>query len=683
MEAHESVDFMRLMSEESTVSTLSSDSCEYYQTEIFDLLPSIQASRPEQNRHDFSEETNQGGREAGEKSGQLSRGPRDKTSMQPLRNLAMCIQGKRGAKERRKLEVNDINFWESWRKSQSTNRKRVREQIKEALSGLVPWQHTLRTIEGKFGVGVKSYFVFLRYLIYLNLLHCVLIGGFIVGPSIFYRSDKYEPLTYNERDSALNFFLGTGYVNRSLVFYGFYTRGSLDLKCLNTPLLYLAGIFSVIFLSLILVVRRTTVGYKHTWMLGKRYSMNVSYKIFCGWDFTIQDPTAAALKHGFIRNDLKLFLEEQSFSLRAAQRTLREKVRLYLLRIILNLITISLLGGAFYLIYFATQTSLKKGNSQPHWLVSLLFQYLPPITITFVNLVLPHIFRKISSFEDYSFTMQVNVTLLRSIFLKLASLGIYLFFVFTTTEQDAKCKENQFGREMYKLSIFNFLATFFSVFFFNYPRKLVQETYPRSLLARISGKQRFLIPFNVLDLVYSQTVSWVGVYYCPLLPVIGIVSLVVTFYVKKFSVMRCCVPEQRMFRGSSSSVLFHFMLLLGLFMCAATLGFNHYPLQSTEGRNASSCGPFRNEQTMFNVTGDCVKSLPSPAQTTIRYLTSEAFALPLILAEIIFLTSYVSRRRANQRAIERLKDMLVMSSSDKRFLVKQHATMLRQRNKQH
>lgn len=48
----------------------------------------------------------------------------------------------------------------------------------------------------------------------------------------------------------------------------------------------------------------------------------------------------------------------------------------------------------------------------------------------------------------------------------------------------------------------------------------------------------------------------------------------------------------------------------------------------------SSCGPFRNEQTMFNVTGKCVKSLPSPAQTTIRYLTSEAFALPLILAEM-------------------------------------------------
>lgn len=234
---------------------------------------------------------------------------------------------------------------------------------------------------------------------------------------------------------------------------------------------------------------------------------------------------------------------------------------------------------------------------------------------------------------------------------------------------------------MYKLCIFNFLATFCNAFLMNYPRKLVQEKYPLSLLARLSGKQRFLIPFNVLDLVYGQTVSWVGVYYCPLLPLIGTVTLMATFYIKKFTVLRCCVAEQRMFRASSSSVLFHFMLLLGLFMAAAALGFNLYQQEAAPNKNISSCGPFGNGETLFNVTGVCMNSLPGAAQTTLRYLASEAFALPLILAEIIILTSYVSRGRANQKAIERLKDMLVMSSSDKRFLVKQHATMLRrQRN---
>ncbi|XP_023146173.1 transmembrane channel-like protein 7 [Amphiprion ocellaris] len=680
MEEHETVNFLRLLSEESTQSTLSSDSCEYYQTEIFDQLPSVQASRPEQSRHGPWEacEAHHGGPASGERisQGHPSRGPRDKTSEEPLRNLAMCIQGKRSARERRKMQISNIGFWESWRRSQIISRRRVWAQMGEALSSLLPWRHTLHIIEGRFGVGVKSYFVFLRYLVHLNLLHCALIWGFILGPTTFYgRGHNSEPLRFGGNDSVLDFFLGSGYLDRSPVFYGFYTRGSLDLLCLNTPLLYLAGILTILLLSLIMVVRRTTVGYKHTWMLGKRYSMNVSYKIFCGWDFTIQDPAAAALKHSFIRNDLKLFLEEQSFSLRAAQRTLGHKIRLHLLRFILNLLVLSLLGGAFYLIYFSTKTS--QNESEHYWLVSLVLQYLPPITITFVNLVLPHIFRKISSFEDYSFTTQVNTTLVRSIFLKLASLGIYLFFVFTTTEQQQhlfQCSENKFGREMYKLCIFNFLATFCATFLLNYPRKLLQEKYPTSLLARLLGKQHFLIPFNVLDLVYSQTVCWVGVYYCPLLPLIATVTLGATFYVKKFSVLRCCVAEQRMFRASTSSVLFHFMLLLGLLMAAATLGFNLYLYPYW-----SSCGPFGNGQTVFNVTEDCVDKLPSAAETTIRYLASEAFALPLILAEIIIFTSYVSRRRANQKAIERLKDMLVMSSSDKRFLVKQHTTMLRRR----
>ncbi|XP_067439971.1 transmembrane channel-like protein 7 [Thunnus thynnus] len=658
MEERNPVSFSRLLSDESTISTLSADSCEYYQTEIFDQLPSVQATRAEQNRPE---------EQLGH--GHLTRGPRDKASMQPLRSLAMCIQGKRDARQRRKMQTSNIGFWESWRRSQSIYRKRAWEQLGGALASLLPWQHTLRTIQGRFGIGVKAYFVFLRYLIFLNILYCALIWGFILGPTTFYSRSNCELLKFGENCTVLDFVLGTGCLNRSAVFVAFYRHGCLDFKCLNTPLLYLAGILTILFLSAIMVVRRTIVGYKHTWMLGKRYSMNVTYKIFCGWDFTIQCPTAATLERSFIRNDLKLFLEEQRFSMREARRTFRQWAHLYLLRFILNLLVLFLLIGAFYLIFFATVKSQSQQHMSP--LVSLLLQYLPPFTITFVNLFLPHIFRKISSFEDYSFTTQVNITLMRSIFLKLASLGIFLVFVI---KKPCECRENEIGREMYKLCIFNFLTTFCNAFLLNYPRKVLQEKYPSSLLARLSGKQHFLIPFNVLDLVYIQTVSWVGVYYCPLLPLIGIVILIMTFYIKKFTVLRCCVAEQRMIRASNSSVLFHFMLLLGLLMAATTLSIEIFLSGSF---SSSSCSPFGEGKTVFNATEKCVKSLPSLAQSTLHYLASEAFAIPLLLAEIIILTSYVSRRRANQKAIERLKDMLVMSSSDKRFLVKQHTTMLR------
>ncbi|KAM7418724.1 hypothetical protein PAMA_016040 [Pampus argenteus] len=649
MEERNTINFMRLLSDKSTGSTLSLNSNDYYQTEIFNQLPSIHA----QLSH-----------------GQLSR---DRESTVPLRNLVMCMQGKRDARDRRMRQMSDIGFQEPRRWKQSVNRKREGSYMRGAIAGLLPWQHILHTIEGRFGVGVKAYFVFLRYLIFLNLLHCALVWGFILGPTMIYgRSNDSEPLKFGGNDSVLDFFLGTGYLDRSPVFFGYYTRGSLNFPCLNTPLLYVTGIFTIFILSLIMVVRRTTVGYKHTWMLGKHYSTNVSNKIFYGWDFTIQYPAAATLKHSFIRNDLKLFLYEQTFSMRKAQWTLGRHMRLYLLRFILNLLVLSLLGGAFCLIYFATIISQSNGQtSDPYQfpLVSLLLQYLPPITMTFANLVLPLIFRKISSFEDYSPTIQDNATLVRSIFLKLASLGIYLYFVITTTSQH---RENLLGREMYKLCIFNFLITFSTTFLMNYPRKLVQQKYPSSLLGRLSWEQHFLVPLNVLELVYIQTVHWVGVYYCPLLPLIGTVILVVTIYIKKFQVLRCCAAERRMIRASSSSVLFHCMLLLGLLMAAATLVFNLYQLPLSSAR-----GPFGKGENVFNVTGMCVDSLPSLAQSTLRYLASEAFAIPLILAEIIILTSYVSRGRANQKAIERLKNMLVMSSSDKRFLVKQHATLFR------
>ena len=53
---------------------------------------------------------------------------------------------------RRNMQISNIGFWESWRRSQSINRKKVWVQMGGALSGLLPWQQTLRSIEGEEGL---------------------------------------------------------------------------------------------------------------------------------------------------------------------------------------------------------------------------------------------------------------------------------------------------------------------------------------------------------------------------------------------------------------------------------------------------------------------------------------------------------------------------------------------------
>ncbi|KAG5853513.1 hypothetical protein ANANG_G00026760 [Anguilla anguilla] len=593
---------------------------------------------------------------------------RDRDPNLPLRNLPLSMQEKRKTRDRRQQQRLSIGCWESWWQSQRIARRRLREQVVRTMCGLQPWRKALHTIEGKFGVGVKAYFTFLRFLLYLNLIHCLVISGLALTPVLLYGKHNFTP----GKTPASDLFLLTGFMDRSPVFYGFYSPVPLKVSCLrcclSSPLLFLLAIASLLTLSIIMVVRRTVIGYKHTWMLGRRYNHHFSYKVFCGWDFCTQVPESAVLQHSLIRNDIKLVLEEERFHQHVSQRTFRQWVQLYFLRGVLNFLVIVLLSASFYLIYFANLFSQRKKPK-----LSLLVEYLPPITITMVNFLLPHLFRRISGFEDYSLTVQVNITLVRSIILKLACLAIFLYSLLHQPRiRSAQCWENQFGKEMYKLVVFDFLVCCLNAVLVEWPRKLLVERYPSSSFLRALGKPTFLVPFNVLDLVYSQTVTWVGLFYCPMLAHISLLKLLFVFYIKKFVLFRCCEPAQKMFRGSQSSVWFHFTLLLGLLLTVVVLGINAntYP-------PSSDCGPFADNRTLFNITENCVRILPDFAQKALRFFISEAFALLLIFVEIVFLTSFVSQGRANRRAIEGLKDILVMCSADKRFLVKKHSACLR------
>ncbi|MEQ2190115.1 hypothetical protein GOODEAATRI_032345, partial [Goodea atripinnis] len=78
------------------------------------------------------------------------------------------------------------------------------------------------------------------------------------------------------------------------------------------------------------------------------------------------------------------------------------------------------------------------------------------------------------------------------------------------------------------------------------------------------GRQEFAIPQNVLEIVYGQTICWIGTFYCPMLPAICIIKYFFIFYIKKVSLIKNCRPATRPFRPSSSNFFFLGVLLIGL-----------------------------------------------------------------------------------------------------------------------
>lgn len=59
--------------------------------------------------------------------------------------------------------------------------------VRELGQQMELWHSHIHTLEGNFGTSVVSYFYFLRYLFYLNLLLVFLVGTFMFMPQQLYR----------------------------------------------------------------------------------------------------------------------------------------------------------------------------------------------------------------------------------------------------------------------------------------------------------------------------------------------------------------------------------------------------------------------------------------------------------------------------------------------------------------
>ncbi|XP_041363447.1 transmembrane channel-like protein 7 isoform X2 [Gigantopelta aegis] len=589
--------------------------------------------------------------------------------------------------------------------------RRFKLSCSEMKSRLEMWGSSLHWIEGHHGSGVLSYFVFLRWMFGLNMLLFVLLTGFLVVPRALLPTVDYSVsstdsavqlaytcsaaytinMTSSAKDLVLGFFQGTGWMEQTYMFYGYYAgirlldgTGTSYNYDYNLPLAYVVGSVACLLVCLIVMAKYTGKSFREAIVLDPESSFQYCNMVFASWDYAITDSKYARIAHKSIYYDIVSDIREDNFSQQRAETLADpcEKCKLYFVRILINFFVLACLGAAAYAIFYVTQWSSvylnsNSGATGDMAYVVLLVEYLPSIVLTALNAAVPVIFDIIVLAEQYTQAFVIKLTLVRTVFLKLASIAVLvatLYSQITCSTKDAcgvgtgsctkiECWETHVGQQFYKLVIMNFFVTVLKVFYYEIPRRLATTKISCKLLVTI-GPCQFNIAQNVLDLVYTQSLVWLGFFFAPMIAVLSVIHLFLVFYSKMLSALYACDPTDRPYRASRSNTFFMVVLLVTFFLCAFPVGYTIAVLAPSK-----SCGPFRTDDNMFTVINTAILAWPSWLNTIYTVATSSAIAgsIVVLLCLMVYYCSALSS--AHKSNSFHLKEQLAMESKDKQFLL--------------
>ncbi|XP_023387399.1 transmembrane channel-like protein 6, partial [Pteropus vampyrus] len=508
------------------------------------------------------------------------------------------------------------------------------------LQALAPWRYALKRIGGQFGSSVLSYFLFLKTLLAFNALLLLPLLAFIVGVQAAFPpwAEQRQGVSWEAR--------------------GFGCRVSPSLLpglCASPPMSSPPP---------------GSVPHSMSRSFGESYRVGSTLgahaiTVFCSWDHKVTQKWASRLQHDNIRTHLKELLAE--WQLRQGSRSVCGRLRQVAVLVAVWLLCLGITFGCTVAVYAFSELTIESPVSAEREGAQLAL----PLVVCLLNLGAPYLYRCLAALERHeSPVLEVYVAICRNLILKMVILGILCYHwlgrrVGTLKDQ---CWENFVGQELYRLMVMDFLFTLLDTLFGELVWRLISEKQLKK------GKPEFDIARNVLELIYGQTLTWLGVLFSPLLPAMQIIKLLLLFYVKKMSLMANCQAPRRPWLACHMSTVFISLLCFPSFLGAAI--FLCYAVWQV--KPSSLCGPFRTLDTMYEAGKVWVRRLEKAGPRVSwlpwihRYLVENTFPIYLVsalLLAVIYLNIQVVK--GQRKVICLLKEQISNEGEDKIFLINQ------------
>ncbi|XP_072759458.1 transmembrane channel-like protein isoform X2 [Anoplolepis gracilipes] len=301
-----------------------------------------------------------------------------------------------------------------------------RRELINLQTWLVPWEVRIKEIESHFGSAVASYFTFLRWLFWINLVIAATLTAFVAIPEMLTANvtlaGQRKIMLDEEKAKSkhlLTLWEFEGALKYSPFFYGWYTNQDSNSNY-RLPMAYFITNLVVYTYSFVAILRKMAENSRLSKLTEKEDEYVFSWKLFTGWDFMIGNPETAHNRTASIVLGFKEVLLEE-----AEKQKDKRNWKIISMRIFVNITVLSLLALSAYAVIEVVGRSMTEIDSHTWWRQNEI-----TIVMSLITSLFPIFFEILGFLESYHPRKQLRMQLARIMVLNLLNLYSLIFALF-------------------------------------------------------------------------------------------------------------------------------------------------------------------------------------------------------------------------------------------------------------